>query len=139
MTPAEIGRQYIVAVVVATEVPPDAPLEEFQAVISVIRNRSIKRKKNLVEVVLEKNQFSAVCREDYWREAMAGKWEPDHVDKCYDLLGTEWYDTTDGAMYYYSPISMKPQWSQPHWDFSKLKEVPVTGVRTEYFRFFKEV
>lgn len=131
------GMYYIVGVVVATEVPPDAPIEEFKAVIDVMRNRA-KRSNNigdLVSVVLAKNQFSAVCREDYWRKAMAGKWLPQHVDKCVELVKQSWEDTTDGATYYYSPVSMIPKWSAPAWA-ERFIEKEVKGVRKEFFRFY---
>jgi len=135
MTEQEIGQLYIVAVTVATEVPPDAPAEEAMAVIDVIRNRAKMTGRSLVEIVLAKNQFSAVCREDYWRKAMAGKWLPKHVEKCMDLLKMEWPDTTNGATYYYSPISMIPKWSAPSWA-ERFIEREVPGVRKDYFRFY---
>jgi len=132
----EIGQKYAVAVVVATEVPPDAPEAEFSAVIDVMRNRAKASGKSLVEVVLERNQFSAVCREDYWRKAMAGKWQRDHVERCYAMLDMQWPDTTGGATHYYSPISMVPQWSIPQWA-TKFEARTVSGVRQDYFRFYK--
>jgi len=131
-------RLYIVASVVATEVPPDSPIEEFMAVIDVIRNRAKRTQEvgDLVMAVLAKNQFSAVCREDYWRRAMAGYWQPAHVQKCLDLVTQDWPDTTDGANYYYSPISMVPQWSAPSWA-AKFEGKTIPGVRPDYFKFFK--
>lgn len=129
---------YIVGVVVATEVPPNAPIEEFKAVTDVIRNRTNRSGDagDMVLVVLAKNQFSAVCREAYWRRAMAGKWISSHVDKCIELVKTDWEDTTDGATYYYSPISMEPRGSIPSWA-TKFEEKQVAGVRSDYFRFYK--
>jgi len=128
---------HIVAVVVATEVPPDSPDAEFRGVIDVMRNRAKSRGLSLVEVVLQKNQFSAVCREDYWRKAMAGKWMPAHVERCYSWIRRDWPDSTQGAEFYYSPISMVPVNSAPAWA-AKMKEVEVVGVRQSYFRFFRE-
>lgn len=132
-----VGKNYILACVVATEVPPDSPDAEFRAVIDVIRNRAKKWTLSLVEVVLQKNQFSAVCREDYWRKAMAGKWQQAHVSRCYEWVQRDWVDTTNGATFYYSPISMQPAGAAPPWA-AKLDEVTVDGVRQAYFRFFKE-
>lgn len=130
------AKQYIIAAVVATEVPPDAPEEEFKAVIDVIRNRAGRSTLNKqVRVVLAKNQFSAVCREDYWRKALSGDWLPNHVTRCLELVKQDWPDTTDGAMYYYSPISMIPKWSSPPWA-ERFIEREVNGVRKDYFRFY---
>jgi hypothetical protein len=127
---------HVVAVVVATEVPPDSPDPEFRAVIDVMRNRSKQRALSLVEVVLQKNQFSAVCREEYWRRAMSGKWMPAHVERCFNWIQRDWADTTDGADHYYSPITMQPAGAVPSWA-AALQEVNVPGVRQAYFRFFK--
>jgi len=134
------AHDYLVAVTVATEVPPDAPIEEFKAVIDVIRNRVKAGKWGPlpINVVMAPKQFSAVCREDYWRRAVAGTWFPHHVEKCLALWRSSWApDTTDGATYYYSPISMIPQWSAPSWAAS-LTEVQVAGTRPTHFKFFKE-
>lgn len=141
------ARRYIVAVTVATEVPPDAPIEEFKAVIDVMRNRAASGRwsmragrrtdaQALVHVVLSKNQFSAVCREGYWRRAMAGDWQPRHVARCFDLVATDWPDTTDGATHYYSPIGMIPPSRVPLWQ-PGMRETFPPGVRALYFRFFK--
>ena len=43
-----------------------------------------------------------------------------------------------GATLYYSPISMKPAGALPRWDFSKLKEVKVDGIRENHLRLFIE-
>lgn len=134
------ARDYVVAVTVATEVPPDAPEAEFRAVIDVIRNRMADDRfpTDEVEVCLQPRQFSAVCREDYWRLAMAGRWLPSHVAKCYALWRREWTDTTDGATHYFSPIGMSPTGTEPDWAASpEMEEVEVVGVRADYFRFFR--
>lgn len=130
---------YLVACTVATEVPPNAPEAEFKAVIDVMRNRVKSKKwgKRGVNVVLAKHQFSAVCREDYWINAITGDWQPKHVEKCYNLWVAGWPDTTKGATHYYSPISMNPKWSEPKWA-KNMTEIKVDGVRPDYFRFFKE-
>jgi len=131
---------YLVAVCVATEVPPhDSPIEEMKAVIDVIRNRARLGTFGgplAVDVVMKPRQFSAVCREDYWRRALNGEWFPWHVEKALELWRQEWEDTTDGATHYYSPISMVPKWSAPSWAPS-MTPVNVPGVRGDYFRFFK--
>lgn len=149
------AQRYIVAVTVATEVPPDAPIAEFKAVIDVIRNRAASGKwwgggtvvlsesarrmhvPSLLYVVMAKNQFSAVCREDYWRRALAGDWQPRHVARCLAILQTDWPDTTDGATHYYSPIGMQPPGCAPSWA-AVMRETFPPGVRARYFRFFKQ-
>lgn len=152
MTDFTEARRHIVAAVVATEVPPDAPLAEFKAVIDVIRNRAASGHYGgpahmtsaelrtcvvaLLYVVMAKNQFSAVCREDYWRRALAGEWLPQHVARCFDLLAQDWPDTTQGALYYFSPVSMQPTGREPPWA-AGMTEIYAAGVRKEYFRFFK--
>lgn len=146
MIDATDGRRYIVAAVVATEVPPTAPLAEFKAVIDVMRNRAASGRWGganlsrtswaaLVHVVLAPHQFSAVCNADYWRAALAGEWQAAHVERCYYLLGEGWPDTTDGATHYYSPIGM-PAHRVPDWA-AAMREVRPDGVRPEFFRFFK--
>jgi hypothetical protein len=47
-------------------------------------------------------------------------------------------DITNGSTLYYSPRSMIPKGSEPSWDFSKLTEVKIDGVRSEYVRFYIE-
>ncbi len=133
---AEAARLYIVAATVATEVPPDAPEAEFKGVIDVMRNRVRVFRKSLLQVVLAPRQFSAVCREQYWRDALDGVWLPAHVARCYQLLEQDWPDTTGGATHYYSPIGMVPRGSVPAWAGS-MTEMDVPGVRPNYFRFFK--
>jgi spore germination cell wall hydrolase CwlJ-like protein len=133
------AEDYIVAATIATEVPPtDSPIEEMKAVIDVIRNRvkSGRWGTTALDVVLFPKQFSAVCREAYWRRALTGDWFPRHVEKCLAMWRSSWPDTTDGSLYYYSPISMVPQWSEPSWA-ANLVNVAVPGVRHDYFRFFK--
>jgi len=131
---------YIVACTIATEVPPDAPSSEFKAVTDVIKNRAKDGRwgNKTINVVLAKNQFSAVCREQYWKDALTGDWLPSHVERCYSFLTSGGKDSTDGSLYYFSPVSMVPRGTLPKWDFDKLEEVHVDGVRPEYFRFFKE-
>ena len=142
------GQDWIVACVVATEVPPKptgnftAPMIPLaiRAVCDVIRNRvgDARFGDNAVSVVLQPKQFSAVCREPYWRDAMAGKWFPHHVQQCLEV----WQDNptgnvVPGAKWYYSPISMVPRWSEPSW-VKGLTEVTVEGLDTAYFRFYRE-
>jgi spore germination cell wall hydrolase CwlJ-like protein len=90
-----------------------------------------------VEVVLQPKQFSAVCREDYWRRALAGTWQPAHVARCLRL----WQDLTlpavaPGALWYYSPISMVPQGSVPSWVAGRTR-VPTPQIDSFYFRFYR--
>lgn len=140
------GQDYVVAAVIATEVPPD-PKPDFgqtqialaiEAVAEVIRNRvaSPKFPSTAVQVVLQKNQFSAVCREDYWIKCMAGLWHPDHLSTCLQL----WKQSrvppiVPDAVYYYSPISMNPPMSSPPW-WDDAREVK-SPINPKYFRFMK--
>src|SRR5882724_1090711 len=125
------GQDYIVACVMATEVPPVAqsaftsdmiPLA-LRTVADVIRNRvaSPDFPHTAVEVVLQKNQFSAVCREDYWRKAMAGLWQPRHVDLAMKIWRAVQPMTVPGALWYYSPISMLPLGREPSWLKDKVE------------------
>lgn len=145
MTDLEIGRDYIVAVVIATEVPPEVQPPNFdaqqialarKAVADVIftRTKSHGFPDDPVSVVLAKKQFSAVCREAYWYNAMAGLWFPSHVAACLE----EWRRTRDPffATHYFSPIWMKPPFSVPDWA-AGMTEVEVPGLNKAYFRFFK--
>lgn len=43
-----------------------------------------------------------------------------------------------GATLYYSPRSMDPAGSEPNWDFEKLQEVTVDGVRTNWLKMYIE-
>lgn len=132
----QTGKDYLVAVVLATEVPPNSPDEEFRAVLDVMRNRAKFWGLSLVEVVLAPKQFSAVCHEAYWRKACAGLWVPSHVERSFEWTQRDWSDTVDGATHYFSPITMKPEGTVPSWAASMTEVFPV-GVRLEYFRFFK--
>ena len=44
---------------------------------------------------------------------------------------------SQGALYYYSPMSMNPPGSLPKWDFKVLKEVFIQGVSSDHIRAFK--
>lgn len=143
------GREYVVAVVMATEVPP-VPQAEFtaemiplalRAVANVIRNRTVRPgfPEDPVSVVLAPKQFSAVCREPYWRDAMAGRWQPNHVRTALQVWRASAIDRVSlvpGATHYYSPISMIPRGSSPTWA-AGMDEVLVPGLSREYFRFYK--
>jgi spore germination cell wall hydrolase CwlJ-like protein len=142
------GTDYVVAVVVATEVPPPGTVAGFtddmvpvalQAVCDVIRNRVANPEfpNTAVQVVLQPKQFSAVCREDYWIRAMAGEWEAAHVALALATWQANGTAVAPGACWYYSPISMKPPGSQPSWITGKV-EVLVPGLDRWYFRFYKE-
>lgn len=140
------GQDYVVACVIATEVPP-VPQGSFtndmiplalRCVADVIRNRvaSPDFPHTAVEVVLQKNQFSAVCREDYWRRAMAGLWQPRHVDLAMKIWQARQPTVVPEALWYYSPISMVPKDSEPSW-LSGKTEVLVPTLSREYFRFYR--
>lgn len=140
-----LGRDYVVACVVATEVPPvptgtftaDMIPTAIRAVCDVIRNRVADPRfpKTAVDVVLEPGQFSAVCRQDYWRKAMAGSWFPTHVAGALAAWRELLSPVAPGALWYYSPISMDPPDSAPSWAANR-REIVVPGIDPEYFRFF---
>lgn len=143
-----IGQDYLVAATIATEVPPTATTDfsadqivlAIRAVCDVIRNRvaSPLFPNTAVEVVLQPRQFSAVCREDYWRHALAGRWFPRHVASC---LAAWRYapapPVVPGALYYFSPISMEPVGREPTWLAGKT-ELIIPKLNPHYFRFFLE-
>lgn len=141
------AANYLVACTIATEVPPrpegtfTKPMIELaaRAVAEVIRNRAADPHfpDSPVAVVLQHNQFSAVCREDYWRRAVAGNWFPAHVALCLQVWLETYYDlVAPGALYYYSPVSMQPPGSVPSWA-GKLERVTTDKIDDNYFRFFK--
>ena len=145
MSDATTGQDYVVAVVIATEVPPE-PTGTFtaemiplalHAVCDVIRNRVADPEfpDTAVQVVLQPKQFSAACREDYWIRAMAGLWFPTHVANAFTTWQAHTSPITDGACWYYSPVSMEPAGSQPAWIAGK-REVLVPGLDRGYFRFY---
>lgn len=143
---SQAGKDWIVAATVATEVPPpgttaldDASVAlARQAVCNVIRARvtSGRFPNDPVLVVLQPKQFSAVCTQDYWRNACAGLWCPSHVAACL----AEWQGSTGnaaaGALWYYSPISMIPKDAEPVWVPGKT-EILVPGLDREFFRFYQ--
>lgn len=147
MAELDIFHDWIVGVVIATEVPPvemsgfgdGQRRKAMYAVAEVIRNRARSMKLTPVEVVLQKNQFSAVCREDYWRRAMAGLWCASHVAACVEV----WREARDvlgnpRTLWYYSPVSMVPKMSEPSWLAGKY-EVIAPGepmLNRDYFRFY---
>jgi len=142
-----VAMDYLVAVTIATEVPP-RPTGNFtepmidlaiRAVAEVIRNRAADPHFPDTEaaVVLQARQFSAVCREDYWRRAICGDWFPAHVERCLRI----WHEipirsVVPGACWYYSPISMVPPFRVPDWA-KALVEVPLEGMHADYFRFYR--
>jgi len=142
------GRDYVVAAVISTEVPP-IPVGDFtidmipaalRAVCDVIRNRvaSPLFPKTPVEVVLQRGQFSAVCQQDYWRNAMAGVWFPAHVAGALAAWREPTWPHFDARMcWYYSPVSMVPPYREPTW-VSGRTEVLIPGLSRDYFRFYKE-
>lgn len=139
-------QDYLVAVTVATEIPPArtdeaGPEVEIEAVIDVVRNRARLWGQSPAEVVLARRQFSGVCQE-YWKRALAGQWFPAHVGRCYALWLDRFRfnvpDITHGCTHYYSPIGMKPPGRVPR--FAQLgTEVVIPGVRRTHFRFFTDV
>ncbi len=124
---------------------------EKKAVASVIRNRveSPSFPDTYEDVVTQPYQFSALLKSDPNRPAYENparhargdsrsqKALNESVEAAYfALLGT--MDIAQGATLYYSPRSMKPAGALPKWDFSKLEEIIIPGVRSTHFRFFRE-
>ncbi len=144
-----LGRDYVVAAVIATEVPP-VPIGGFTAemiplairgVCDVIRNRTRDPRfpNTAVEVVLEPGQFSAVCAKDpknLWRRAMAGTWFPPHVASCLAAWREVLVSVADGATHYYSPVEMHPPMSAPAWA-AGMVEIPTPAIHPDYFRWFR--
>ena len=140
------GPDYVVAVTVASEVPPvpkggfTAPMIPLaiRAVCDVMRNRAADPRfpHTTVEVALQPKQFSCVGQ-PYWYHALAGTWFPTHVLRCI----TAWLNpilppVAPGALYYFSPVSMVPLGSVPHWVEGKTL-VATPGIDPHYFQFFK--
>lgn len=159
------AEDWIVAATIATEVPP-APVtssnskETFtaamilaaqQAVAEVILHRSKDPRfpHTPTEVVLQPKQFSAVMRglsaaalghKDIWSGAVAGSWFPVHVEECLDAWRRVRMGAVPalvpGALYYYSPVSMRPPLSAPDWA-AALTPVLCSSISSDYFRFFR--
>ncbi len=153
MDPLKTHHDWLVAVMMATEVP-SAPQGSFTAamiplalrgVAEVVRNRA--RRGTFggplpVDVVMAKNQFSAVCREQYWRDALAGRWGGRQIERA--LATWKSLETTlvgpdvvgPDVTHYYSPISMIPKWSAPSWA-AAMTEIVVPQINPQYFRWYK--
>lgn len=145
-----LESDWIIAATIATEVPP-VPRDSFSAgmilqaiecVAEVIRNRvrTPGFPKTAVEVVLQPHQFSAVRLGDdagnYWVHALAGLWQPQHVQRCLQIWQESASPLVPGVLWYYSPISMVPKDSEPHWLAGK-EEVLVPGIDREWFRWYR--
>lgn len=145
-----MSTDLIVAATIATEVPPFPEgsftaamiLPAIECVAEVIRRRvaSPGFPKTAVEVVLQPHQFSAVRLgndpDNYWLHALAGRWEPSHVQRCL----VAWQsppaaDLVPGALWYYSPISMIPRDRVPPHVVGK-REVLMPMIDPEWFRWF---
>ena len=151
-------EEEVVALVVATEVPPietRSPVAgkptftrgmvepAVRAVIDVIRNRvrtpvevNPQFRDRAIEVVLWPRAFSAVGREDYFARAASGHWFASHVERCLQLWREEWQDTTGGATHYYSPVRMNPPGTAPAWA-PAMERVTVEGVDPWWFTFLR--
>jgi len=153
MTTMQEAHDWMVAATIATEVPPieikktrpDGATTNFtremieptiRCVADVIRCRTADPHfpDTAIAVVLQRNQFSAVCREDYWRRAVSGDWQLQHLRNCLGI----WREGTSElvALYYYSPISMVPPFREPSWA-ARLTEVLVDGIDRDYFRWYR--
>jgi len=144
------AADYLVAVTIATEVPP-RPTDVFtadmidpaiRAVCEVIHNRTADPHfpDSPVAVVLQPKAFSADCKQDYWFRAVAGSWLPRHVARCYDTWMESsvkpWTPLVRGAVYYFSPVNMNPRGAEPKW-MKGLEEVVFPAVSNWYFRWFR--
>ena len=58
------------------------------------------------------------------------------INTVIPIYNREKKDITKGAILYYSPKSMS-KGKTPNWDFSKLKEIEVSGINKNSFRFYK--
>lgn len=145
-----ITDETLIAATIATEVPPFAvgkftdgmiPLA-LNAVADCIRNRALAGDafgRTARAVVLAPKQFSAVLREEYWFKAVLGLWQPGHVEEARKA----WLKYARSlppqgerrVLWYYSPISMVPKYSEPSW-VKNLIEVPRPGIDRDYFRFY---
>lgn len=151
---------YLVASVIATEVPPRAIHSRkasgpftvemipyaIRAVCDTIRNRvaSPDFPDEAAEVVLQIKQFSGVLRglrisdvghRDIWPEAVSGKWFPQHVALCLSTWREGRRLVPGDVLYYYSPVSMIPSGRVPSWA-RRMREHLVSEIHKDYFRFY---
>lgn len=158
------AEEWIVAVTIATEVPPrpttnpnspqpwlaEAIPLAIRAVAEVVATRAKTNgfPNSALGVVLQLKQFSGVLRglslkavghRDIWLDAVCGIWFPDHVGKCL----AEWRRVmrsaeriAGGATHYYSPVGMLPPGSKPSWVVGKTLHT-VTGVPIDWFSFYR--
>jgi hypothetical protein len=160
----EVAEDWVVAATIATEVPPVPTkhaaskdlftagmiLAAQQAVAEVMFNRQQDKRfpKTAMGVVLAPKQFSAVMRglsaaalghHDIWLGAMEGSWFPQHVAECLAMWrrvkAREVTPLVPYALWYFSPVSMRPALSSPSWVTGKTA-VPCTAISGDYFRFF---
>ncbi|MGB3452680.1 MAG: RHS repeat-associated core domain-containing protein [Moheibacter sp.] len=61
------------------------------------------------------------------------------VSNSFSILNGSDRGISKGATLYYSPRSMIPKNSLPKWNFKKLKEITVPGVRSSYLKLYKEL
>lgn len=158
-------EEWLVAVTIATEVPPEPaqsanskvpftaemiPLA-VQAVAETVLNRVTSKRfqPTALDVVLAVKQFSGTLRglpasaghKDFWRDGVAGRWYPAHVALCLATWrrirgGSGFTPVAPGALYYYSPVSMVPPHRVPSWA-GALTPVPVVGLPLDYFTFYR--
>lgn len=126
-----------------------------QAVAEVIYNRTQDPRfpNTPAGVVLQPKQFSAVMRglsaaalghKDIWAGALAGTWCPDHVAECLNAwrivksnsVATPVVPVVPRALYYYSPVSMRPAMSKPSWA-ARLTVIPCSAIAADYFTFYR--
>lgn len=157
------AADWLIAATIATEVPPrpvvrrdiageivrfseDMIAPAVCCVAEVIRNRVADPQfPNTALAVVwygappndgRASAFSAVGSEYWWR-AVEGLWFPEHVEYCLDIwLHPSQTRLADGALYYYSPVSMVPPYREPRWA-ARLTEIAVPQVDANYFRWFK--
>ena len=146
-----ITADRLVAATIASEVPPPGTTKFTPDQIALARLlvaeviyhrvKFLKWGDTAYAVITARLQFSAVLREEYWFNAVLGKWFPGHVDACaaaWAQVNAPGYSFKLPALTlnYYSPVSMVPPGTVPPW-VAGLVEVPVAGLDRDYFRFYR--
>lgn len=142
-----MSEETLLLVLLATEVGPPKPgsdwLKELEHVYAVIQNRvndsiyEFRLQNSIKSVILAPYQFSAVGGRQ-WCKALTGDRRyaillDTIADELPNLLNRE---PAVPALFYYSPISMRPKNSKPSWNFNLLKENHVSGIDKNRFRFY---
>jgi hypothetical protein len=115
----------IVAITLSMEKYSDEP-EEIKAIANIIANRSSAGRGSIIDIVLEKSQFSG------WNKYQPVKKDEKNINEIMKdgrymnrpswdtavkyakllLSGASFDDNTKGATHYYNPSKVKPNWGQ---------------------------